>query len=564
VIPAGTVIDGRYQIIGPLAAGGMGEVYRATRRLLGDEVALKVMNASFDEASTERDRFLRESRTCARLRHPNIVSILDFNVDPAGQPYLVMELLSGPSLREELKVSGPMSPANIVAVLTPLAGALQLAHEHGITHRDLKPANVVAHRYDSGERIYKIIDFGLAAIKEAPDATRLTNPNMFLGTLAYAAPEQLRGQPADARTDIYSFGVIAYEMLTGHLPRMAGRGPTIGDEPTGQTARPAAGHDQPSEAFDAAISRALADDPAARWSSVADFMRALQGAAGSLPGATPATTDDGLLSRYELGELIGRGRFGSTVYRAVHRALGVPVAIRVLRREEQPHWDAVKTRFLLEARTLQVAHPNLLQVRDYGEDDRLLFVVTDHIEGNSLRQELAATGQLEWSRALSLFHQMVSAAAALNTRGGYLVGVNPDMIRLTNDGSRERIVLSTAGIRSLQDVLHTMREQELRGEEANEKELPYIAPEVLMGRAPEPAADVFTLAVLFYQMVTGVLPFRAATLPELIGQMLQTVPVDARSLNPQVAAATSALLSQCLVFESTLRIPSARVLLERL
>ncbi len=565
MIPPGTVIDARYQIIGPVAAGGMGEVYRARRRLLGDEVALKVMNASFDQASDQRDRFLRESRTCAGLRHPNIVSILDFNVQPNGQPYLVMELLSGPSLAEELKLSGPMAPADVVALLTPLAGALQLAHERGITHRDLKPANIVAHRYESGERVYKIIDFGLAAIKEAPDVTRLTSPNMFLGTLAYAAPEQLLGQPPDARTDIYAFGVIAYEMLNGRLPVMVPReANTVFDVLYGKRADPPTTGGEGGGALDAVIMRAVAHDPTERWPSIADFLRAMQEAIGSSAGSTPAINDDRLLSRYELGQLIGRGRLGSAVYRGVHRALGVPVAIRVLRREEQPHWEAAKARFLLEARTLQVAHPNLLQVRDYGEDERLLFLVTDYVDGSSLREELAAAGRLEWSRALALFRQMAGAAVTLNKHGGYLVGVNPDMIRLTRNGSSERIVLSTAGIRSVQDVLHTMREQELRGEEANENELPYIAPEVLMGRAPDAAADVFTLGVVFYQMVTGVLPFRAATLPELIGQMVQGVATDAHSLNPDVAVATSALLSQCLVFESARRVPSAEVLLQQL
>ena len=143
----------------------MGAIYRAARPLLGDEVAVKVMRASFDAPSDGRQRFLRESRACAQLRHPNIVSILDFNVDPAGQPYLVMELLSGPSLREELELSAPMTPEAVAAILTPVASALQLAHDRGITHRDLKPANIVAHRYESGERVYKVIDFGLVSVK---------------------------------------------------------------------------------------------------------------------------------------------------------------------------------------------------------------------------------------------------------------------------------------------------------------------------------------------------------------------------------------------------------------
>ena len=218
MLAAGTVLDGRYEILGPLGEGGMGAIYRASRPLLGDEVAVKVMRASFDAPSDGRQRFLRESRACAQLRHPNIVTILDFNVDPAGQPYLVMELLSGPSLREELELAGPMSPEDVAAILSPVASALQLAHDRGITHRDLKPANIVSHRYESGDRVYKVIDFGLVSIKNAKADEPLTDPNMFMGTMAYAAPEQIRGDPVEPRSDLYTLGVIVYEMLTGNAP----------------------------------------------------------------------------------------------------------------------------------------------------------------------------------------------------------------------------------------------------------------------------------------------------------------------------------------------------------
>src|SRR6187549_2340135 len=171
----------------------MGAVYRARRIHLGDEVAIKVMQATPDAAPESRDRFLRESRACAQLRHPNIVGLLDFGFDAANQPYMVMELLSGPSLKEEIDLEAPMAPARVASILESVASALQLAHDRGITHRDLKPANIVAHRYESGERVYKVIDFGLVATKATTDQTRLTDPAFFLGTLAYAAPEQLRG-----------------------------------------------------------------------------------------------------------------------------------------------------------------------------------------------------------------------------------------------------------------------------------------------------------------------------------------------------------------------------------
>jgi serine/threonine-protein kinase len=211
-----------------------------------------------------------------------------------------------------------------------------------------------------------------------------------------------------------------------------------------------------------------------------------------------------------------------------------------------------------------VNHPNLLQVRDFGEDDRVVFVVTDYIEGLSLRQVLATDGAMLWERASTLFRQILDAARALNARGGFIVGVNPDMIRVTVENRVERLVLTTAGIRSVQDVLATMREQELRGEEANERELPYIAPEVLLGGAPQAASDVFTAGVLAYQMLTGALPFAAKTLPELIGRMLQTAAPNVRLLNSQVPEEAAGVIAQCLLADPNQRIGSAANVLQRL
>jgi serine/threonine protein kinase len=575
MLSPGTLIDGRYEIVGPLGHGGMGAVYRAKRPLLGDEVAIKVMHAAGpDDIAEYKPRFLRESRACAQLRHPNIVSILDFSVSSSGAPYLVMELLSGPSLRDELSVGGAMDPRTVATILTSVAGALQLAHDRGITHRDLKPANIVAHRYESGERVYKVIDFGLVSLKTVDDETRLTNPNMFLGTMAYAAPEQLLGDPIDPRSDIYALGVIAYEMLTGQLPfDDQNKATVITKTLTTQPVAPGRHRTDLPPALDAVIMRALEKEPEQRWQSVIEFVRALHEAAGGPVAQATASTDEGLLSRYDLGEMLGRGRMGSLIHKGTHRSLGTPVAIRILRRDEQPNWDAVRGRFLVEAQTLQVAHPNLSQVRDFGEDERLVYVVTDFVEGVSLRQALAA-GPMDWPHVQHLFRQMLDATAALNARGGFITGVNPDMIRISGgrppeaivpDGpahQQERVVMSSAGIRSVQDVLATMREQELRGEEANERELPYIAPELLLGRGPDVASDVFTLAVLAYEMTTGRVPFRGKSLPELIGQMLQTTPMDARGLNASVPEAVSQLLTRSLAADPAKRPSSAGALLD--
>jgi len=558
MLATGTRIDDRYEILGPLGSGGMGHVYRARRLRLGDEVAIKVMQASSDAPDELHERFLRESRASAQLRHPGIVAILDFGVDADRQPYMVMELLSGPSLADEIALQAPMPPPRVAAILGPVAAALQLAHDQGITHRDLKPANIVQHRYASGERAYKVIDFGLAVMKTRTDETRLTSPNLFVGTMAYAAPEQIRGEPITFAADIYALGVIAYEMLTGVRPFDASDRITLLNQVlTVRPVRPTERHSTIPPALDEVLLRALAKETVERWPSITAFVEALEVAAGaSAPAA--AASDSGLLSRYDLGPVIGRGRLGSAVYRGVHRALGIPVAIRVLRREEQPNWEAVRARFLLEGRTLQAAHPSLLQVRDFGEDERSVYVVTDLIDGPSLRQALATAAPFPWPRTRALLLQALDAVATLHRRGGFIAGVNPDMIRLTDEDGHERIVLSTAGIRSVQDVLATMREQELRGQEASEQELPYVAPEVLMGRAPDPRADVFTMGVLAYQMATGQLPYRAASLPELIGQMLLTAPAPPATLAPDLPAAASAAILRALAGEPDARFAQVR------
>ena len=560
MLSPGVRIDDRYEIIDALGSGGMGHVYRARRFRLGDEVAIKVMQATADTPPEMRERFLRESRACAQLRHPNIVGLLDFGFDGANQPFMVMELLSGPSLREEIDLEAPMSPARVASILGPVGAALQLAHDRGITHRDLKPANIVAHRYESGERVYKVIDFGLAAIKATTDQTRLTDPRFFLGTLAYAAPEQMRGEEVTPATDVYSLGVIAYEMLTGARPHDAANQATLITQALTQSPVSPAGRrgDLPA-GVDNAVMRALDKEPAMRWKSVAEFVDALTVDAGPRD-STVVPQETGLLAKYELGPLLGRGRLGSLVFTGTHRALGVEVAIRVLKRDEQPNWDVVRARFLLESRTLQVSHPSLLQVRDFAEDDRAVYVVTDLIQGPSLRQAMAEAGAMPWPRAANLLEQALSAVGALNRKGGFISGVNPDMIRLsvpdsdaavrlragsggaTADHSAEVIVMTTAGIRSVSDVLATMREQELRGQEANEQELPYVAAEILMGAAPNARADVFTVGVLAYQMVTGKLPFKAASLPELMGQMLQAKPAPPDTIATDLPAPVSAAI----------------------
>ena len=546
MLSPGQVLDDRYEILSLLAQGGMGAVYRARRTLLGDEVAIKIVSGEHRVASS-RDRFLRESRASARLRHPYIVSILDFNVDDEDHPFLVMELLNGPSLKDEIVAKGRMTLADVQAIIPPLCTALQFAHDLGIVHRDLKPANIVAHDFFPGQRVHKIVDFGLANLRDT-DETRLTGPHEFLGTIAYASPEQLTGAVLDSRSDVYSLGAVVYEMLTGRVPFGAPEAMAVLyahlDAPVPKVSESVA--DVPAW-VDIVVGRALAKDPNDRWATIADLGHALlAGGGGPTTVVRTSARQGGLMSTYELGERIGRGRLGSVVYRGTHRALGHPVAIRLLRRDTQRNWEGARARFMREAQALQVAHPSIMQVRDYGEEPDFVYLVTDFIEGQSLREVMTAAGPMPWPRLSHLLSQLVEATRMLHRRKGLLCGVSPEIMRVSRDEEGERLLISSAGVWQAQDLLATLQDDTLRGVALADAELRYTAPELMTGRSADVRSDVFTMGVLAYEMATATLPYDGGSMPELLGNMLRGEPAAPRTLQPSIPASASAAILRTL------------------
>jgi serine/threonine protein kinase len=564
VLSPGQILDERYEILELLAEGGMGAVYRARRTLLGDEVAIKIVRA--DHAGPgPRDRFFRESRASAKLRHPHIVSILDFNVDDEQHPFLVMELLNGPSVKDEIAAKGRFKLAEVQQMIGSICSALQFAHDMGIVHRDLKPANIVAHQFGQGQRVYKIVDFGLANLRDT-DETRLTGPHEFLGTIAYASPEQLTGGLVDAASDIYSMGAVVYEMLTGRPPFI---GPDAMSVLNAHLNAPIprvseSGADVPAW-VDLAVSRALAKEASKRWGTISEFASALQSGAGdSTTVVRTAASKGGLLATYDLGDRVGPGRLESVVYKGTHRALGHPVAIRLLRRDTQRNWDGARARFMREAQALQAAHPSIIQVRDYGEEPDFVYLVTDFIEGHSLREVLTASGPLPWPRLQRLLSQLVEAARMLHRRKGLLCGLSPDIMRVTTDEEGERLLISSAGIWQAQDLLSTLQDRTLRGIALADSELRYTAPELLTGRNADVRSDVFTMGVLAYEMATAKLPYDGNSMPELLGNMLRGQPVDPAELQPSLPVHAGAAILTALHPSADERFDSAQKFGERL
>jgi Tol biopolymer transport system component len=208
---------GPYEIVSPLGAGGMGEVYRARDTRLGRDVAIKVLPEALAKDADRLRRFEQEARTIAALNHPNILGIHDIGTYD-GAPFLVSECLEGQTLREKL-VTGPLPVRRAIEYALGMAQGLAAAHEKGIVHRDLKPENVFVTR----DGRIKVLDFGLAKLVRPEEnhetamtlASPATLPGMVMGTIGYMSPEQVRGEPCDARSDIFSFGAVLYEMLTG-------------------------------------------------------------------------------------------------------------------------------------------------------------------------------------------------------------------------------------------------------------------------------------------------------------------------------------------------------------
>jgi serine/threonine protein kinase len=293
--PMGTRL-GAFEIVGPLGTGGMGEVYRARDTRLERDVAIKVLSSSLAADPHGRERFQREARAVSRLSHPHICTLYDVGVaavEGGDAPFLVMELLDGETLGDRLR-RGPLPIGQAVSVALEILDALGAAHATGIVHRDLKPANIMLTR--SG---VKLVDFGLARLQDparagnrlstgASDADPLTRPGLVFGTMPYMAPEQIRGGEADARSDLFAFGAVFYEMLTGRRVFTAKSEPALVAAILEDDPAPLATDASPAPpALERLVRACLAKDPDERWQHARDVALALGGFAGEDKTPTP-------------------------------------------------------------------------------------------------------------------------------------------------------------------------------------------------------------------------------------------------------------------------------------
>lgn len=279
----GTTLAGKYRIDARLNEGGMGTVYRGTHVLMDKTVAIKVLRPSLAADEKIVARFSREARAASRISHPNALSVTDFGEDENGSVFLVMEYLSGKTLKQVIRDEGPLPLARVVDIARQIGDALHAAHSQGVIHRDLKSDNIMLVDTMTGDHA-KVLDFGIAKINEPEGKadTSLTAPNLVIGTPQYMSPEQCsQDSEIDARSDIYSFGVILYEMLVGHVP-FSGDSPTMVmmkhlQEPVPSVLEER--NDLPASVA-RVVARAMAKLPGNRYQNVAELIEDLTIASG--------------------------------------------------------------------------------------------------------------------------------------------------------------------------------------------------------------------------------------------------------------------------------------------
>jgi eukaryotic-like serine/threonine-protein kinase len=311
-----TIVDGRYRVVGRIGSGGMADVYQADDTHLGREVALKVLHRRFAQDEEFVERFRREASAAAGLQHPNVVGVYDRGSHD-GTWYIAMERLRGRTLKQLIVDDAPLDQRRAIDLCSQVLVAAGFAHRRGVVHRDFKPHNVIVGDDDS----VKVTDFGIARA----GASEMTETGSIMGTAQYLSPEQAQGQRVDARSDLYSIGIILFELLTSRVPFTGESAVSIALKHVSEPAPPVATfRPDVHPALDAIVARALVKDPAGRFQSAEEFVLALdearraiasgvpgQHTAGFVPvGPPPLVNGDGPYDPYaDEGEKRERGKW---------------------------------------------------------------------------------------------------------------------------------------------------------------------------------------------------------------------------------------------------------------
>ncbi len=554
-----------YRILERLGGGGMGVVYRAVDLKLDRPVALKFLSSQRGAAEEHKRRFIREAKAASALDHPNICTVYEIDETPDGALFIAMALCEGETLRDRI-ARGPLPVGEAVGIAEQIAAGLARAHGRGIVHRDVKPANVIV----APDGRVKLVDFGIAKLA---DQSRLTRAGTTVGTAGYMSPEQLHGEEPDPRTDVWSLGVVIYEMMTGRSPFEAESETEMVKAILKRAQRPMAVlRPGVPPALERIVERALAKRPEERTASMDAMSAELRRLAAGL--ATPSRASDpdrtvveipaplpppppplpetreGLhgqtVGPYEILEILGGGGMG-VVYKARDTRLARIVALKFLPPELTRDRES-KLRFEQEARAASsLDHPNLCTILEMGEAaDGRLYIAMPCYDGETLRHKIER-GPLSVDEAVDVALQIARGLAKAHRNGIVHRDIKPANLIVTSDGVVKILDFGLAKLAGSAAISHA-------GSSAGTPA--YMSPEQARGDEVDPRTDLWSLGVVLYEMLTGRRPFRGEREQAVIYSILHEHAQPLRELRPETPPELARIVERLMAKEPADRYPS--------
>lgn len=544
---------GRYQVLERLGEGAMGAVYKARDRDLDRLVALKILPSFHSEDSAAR--FEREARAISALNHPHIATI--YALDKAdGLRFLALEYVSGGNLTEKLNLARGsnelLTAADVVDYALQIAEGLAHAHRKNVIHRDIKSDNILIAEDGS----LKVADFGVAKLELEAS---LTEEGSVLGTMAYMAPEQILGEPADQRADIFSFGVLAYEIACCERPFQSPHSAALqyeilNSEPPAITE---VRRDLPAR-FESLVLRMLEKSPADRPQSMAEVCETLaeirreliesssSSNSGAEAGAAVRTPQVGeTIGRYRLLSKIGEGGMGS-VYRALDLQLDRQVALKTLKAEAVSRPER-RRRFIQEAQAASALHhPNIVAVHEIDERDGVHYIVMEYVAGETLEQRVSG-GPPPLRVSLDLAIQVADALAAAHAAGIVHRDLKPANVMVDEQSRAKLLDFGLAKLTEQSSSGSSTRSQTAHTEDgAILGTVAYMSPEQAEGRSVDGRSDVFSFGSLLYELLTGRRAFGSDSKAGALAAILNRQPEPVSELAPQTPSELDRIVARCL------------------